>query len=60
MQIHLIAYVLLVVYAKKGSRMTFIVSSLFIGFQFLVTTAVFLTGFARPMFPHFLPFSLDM
>lgn len=60
MQIHLVAYVLLVVYAWRGSRATYIVSGLFIALQLVAQSVVLLSGLARPTMFTYYAFTFDM
>lgn len=60
MQIHLVAYVLLVIYASRGSRATYIASVLFISLQFAALAGTLLSGWARPVLFHHYPFTLDI
>lgn len=60
MQIHLIAYLLLVVYAWKGSRATYALSGLFITLQLVAQSWVLLSGLARPTMFTYYAFTFDM
>ncbi len=60
MQLHLVAYVLLVVYAKKGSKLTYITSGLFIGLHLVALSGTVLSGWARPIIFQHGAFSFDV
>ena len=59
MQIHIVAFVLLIAYTRS-SYATYGISGGFIFIQLLVTISVIMSGWAKPSIFHLYPFTMEM